>query len=195
MDRRIERTRSSIINAFLELRSGKPIEKISIKELCEKAGINKSTFYTHYQDIYDLSEQLESQVAGDILSEIGHPDHIFSHPEDFTRELYYAYLAQEHLIHILFSGSRSGMLIVRIENSLKDMIRRMYPTLLDDPAAETLFTLEVYGEYYAFLKCRHLGDTQVIETLCAHGKKTMELLSPGASSDVVSCSGPSTVVR
>lgn len=44
MDLRIERTRRSIINAFIELRSAKNIEKITVKELAEKACINKATF-------------------------------------------------------------------------------------------------------------------------------------------------------
>ena len=181
MDRRIERTRRAIINTFLELRSKKAIEKISIKELCEGAGINKSTFYAHFQDIYDLSEQLETQVAADILSDIGHPEELFAHPEEFTRRLYYAFLAQEHLIHILFSGSREGLLVERIEQSLKEMIRLLSPGLLDDPAADTLFTLEIYGEYYAFQKCRGLGDDAVIAVLCEHSRRTMELLQAGHS--------------
>lgn len=54
MDLRIEKTRQSIVNAFIALRSGKPLEKITVKELCEKAQINKSTFYFHYADIYDF---------------------------------------------------------------------------------------------------------------------------------------------
>lgn len=48
MDLRIERTRKSIINAFIELRAHKPIEKITVKELAERAYINKATFYSHY---------------------------------------------------------------------------------------------------------------------------------------------------
>lgn len=176
MDRRIERTKSSIINAFLQLRSAKDLEKISVKELCAKADINKSTFYTHYQDIYDLSEQLEHQVAADILEEVGHPEYLFIHPERFTRELYYAYLAREHLIHILFSGSRSSLLIVRIESSLKESISRLYPAFQEDAVANTLLTLEIYGEFYAFMKCRHFGDETVINILCAHCQQSVGLL-------------------
>lgn len=63
MDIRIEKTKTAIHNTFLELRSKKPLEKITIKELCEKAQINKSTFYSHYKDIYDLSDQLETDVV------------------------------------------------------------------------------------------------------------------------------------
>ena len=70
MDIRITKTRKSIADAFLELRARKPIEKITVKELCEKAQINKSTFYTHYRDIYDLSETLEEQFAQQIVGSL-----------------------------------------------------------------------------------------------------------------------------
>ena len=56
MDLRIQKTEKAIKNAFLELRAGKPLEKITVKELCGLALINKSTFYSHYDDIYALSE-------------------------------------------------------------------------------------------------------------------------------------------
>ena len=51
MDMRVKKTKRSIINAFLELRSKMPLEKIRVNELCRIAEINKSTFYAHYQDI------------------------------------------------------------------------------------------------------------------------------------------------
>ena len=54
MDIRIEKTERAIKNAFLELRSRKPLGKITVKELCSLAAINKSTFYSHYEDIYAL---------------------------------------------------------------------------------------------------------------------------------------------
>ena len=62
MDIRIEKTKQSIINAFIEIRSRKEVERITVKELCEKARINKSTFYAHYKDIYDLSDLLSSHL-------------------------------------------------------------------------------------------------------------------------------------
>ena len=54
MDIRIEKTERAIKQAFMALRAQKPLEKIKVKELCDLANINKSTFYAHYQDIYAL---------------------------------------------------------------------------------------------------------------------------------------------
>ncbi|MBD5541773.1 MAG: TetR/AcrR family transcriptional regulator [Lachnospiraceae bacterium] len=62
-DRRIRRTRAAIQSAFLKLIFEKDINKITIKELCERADINKSTFYLHYQDIYDLEAQFKEELS------------------------------------------------------------------------------------------------------------------------------------
>ena len=55
MDLREIKTQRSIRNAFLQLRSEKPLERIRVKELAELAEISKGTFYLHYHDVYDLS--------------------------------------------------------------------------------------------------------------------------------------------
>ena len=55
MDLRQKKTLAAIRTAFLELLGKKPLEKITVKELAEKAQISKATFYLHYQDIYDLA--------------------------------------------------------------------------------------------------------------------------------------------
>lgn len=44
LDIRIEKTERAIKQAFMELRAQKPLEKIKVKELCDLACINKSTF-------------------------------------------------------------------------------------------------------------------------------------------------------
>ncbi len=59
MDIRIEKQNVRSRMLFLELRSRKPLGKITVKELCSLAAINKSTFYSHYEDIYALSDKME----------------------------------------------------------------------------------------------------------------------------------------
>ena len=54
------KSKKSIFDAFVNLRSKKELRKITVKELCEKALINKSTFYTYYEDMFDLSDKIES---------------------------------------------------------------------------------------------------------------------------------------
>ena len=63
LDIRIEKTERAIKQAFMELRAEKPLEKIRVKELCDRACINKSTFYAHYQDIYALANAMEDEMV------------------------------------------------------------------------------------------------------------------------------------
>ncbi len=64
-DSRAKLTKSLIRQAFTGLLQQKPIQHITVKELCQKAGINRSTFYAHYMDIYDLLEKLEEDMVED----------------------------------------------------------------------------------------------------------------------------------
>ncbi len=45
--------------------SEKPIERINVTELCEKADINRSAFYKHYDDIYALLYDIEHGLLSD----------------------------------------------------------------------------------------------------------------------------------
>lgn len=64
-DYRIRVTKMLLRKAFVELLLNKPIQSISIKELCDTAGINRGTFYKHYTDIYDLLHQIEEEMLED----------------------------------------------------------------------------------------------------------------------------------
>lgn len=61
-DHRTRVTQMLIRKAFTELMNQKPIESITIAELCKRANINRSTFYNHYMDIYDLRDRMEGDL-------------------------------------------------------------------------------------------------------------------------------------
>lgn len=65
-DRRVLKTKRALINGLSELLAKKDIHQITIQELVDKVDIHRSTFYSHYQDIYDLYEQLECSVINDL---------------------------------------------------------------------------------------------------------------------------------
>lgn len=61
-DRRSVKTKAAIKGAFLTLLNNKPISKITISEISELADIGRGTFYLHYQDIYDLYREVETEM-------------------------------------------------------------------------------------------------------------------------------------
>lgn len=159
MDLRIERTRRSIINAFIELRSKKPLEKITIKELSELALINKATFYSHFTDIYDLSEHLEKETIDNILANIPHPDSLTTNPKQAVTELALALMSQESLVNILFSDSRASILASRLESELKDKIYNQYPEYKNNLEWNILLTVLIQGNFHAFISYSKKADT------------------------------------
>lgn len=159
MDLRIERTRRSIINAFIELRATKPLEKITVKELSELALINKATFYSHFTDIYDLSEYLEKETIENILKNIPHPDNLITNPKQAVSELALALMSQESLVNILFSDSRASILASRLEDELKSKIYSLYPEYKNNLEWNVLLTVIIQGNFHAFLTYSKNSDT------------------------------------
>ena len=43
--------------------------KITVKELCEQANVNRATFYAHYRDLFDLHEEIERERARELFGE------------------------------------------------------------------------------------------------------------------------------
>lgn len=62
-DRRVARTKNSINSAFLSLLRRKDISKITVKELCEEADINRKTFYTYHDSIADVLSEIENNMV------------------------------------------------------------------------------------------------------------------------------------
>lgn len=61
-DRRIVKTRRALREALLDLIEEKGLDRVTVKELCERADLNRGTFYLHYRDVYDLLEQYTDDV-------------------------------------------------------------------------------------------------------------------------------------
>jgi AcrR family transcriptional regulator len=65
-DRRVKYTKAMLKQALVELMKTQHISKISVKSLCEHADINRSTYYAHYADQYDLLRQVEQEVLDNL---------------------------------------------------------------------------------------------------------------------------------
>ncbi|WP_216830303.1 TetR/AcrR family transcriptional regulator [Alkalihalobacterium elongatum] len=66
LDRRIKYTQLALKESLMKVMQEKPLTKITIKEVCELADINRSTFYSHYTDLYDLLNQIENTIIEDM---------------------------------------------------------------------------------------------------------------------------------
>lgn len=89
-DARIRRSKRDLRAALMELLKTTPFEKITVVEICDKAMLNKVTFYKHYADKYDLFDDCIKDIGQDIYSRIAatHPKSLFSeNPVEFCLAL------------------------------------------------------------------------------------------------------------
>ncbi len=63
---RAAQTKQIIKEAFIELYRVKAINNISVKELTNRAGFNRGTFYIYYQDIYGLLGEIEEEILQEL---------------------------------------------------------------------------------------------------------------------------------
>ena len=84
-DPRAKRTKNYIQNAFADLLTEKDFETISIQDIMDRAGLNRATFYNHYQDKYELLELTMKEAFTDTLSAWIPPGTVMQGPELLRR--------------------------------------------------------------------------------------------------------------
>lgn len=65
-DRRITRSKRALSDALIELMEERSFDGFSVNDLCERADLNRGTFYNHFRDKDDLLAQLEAEVMDDL---------------------------------------------------------------------------------------------------------------------------------
>ena len=71
LDRRVKYTKMMLKNSIVELLGEKPIEKVTVKEICERADVNRGTFYSHYSDQFDLYNSIVDELLNGIFERLG----------------------------------------------------------------------------------------------------------------------------
>jgi AcrR family transcriptional regulator len=65
-NRRIKMTKTLLKTSLIELMHTKPLGKITIRELCDNADVNRSTFYLYYSDQISLLEDIEAELLSHV---------------------------------------------------------------------------------------------------------------------------------
>ena len=87
-DLRYIKTEQAIRKTFHELLQEKDVSKITVKELTERAEINKTTFYAHYETLPDLVNTLEAENIDYIINNLDQVQLLYTNPDLFIDNLY-----------------------------------------------------------------------------------------------------------
>ena len=147
------------------------MEKIRVKELCDRACINKSTFYAHYQDIYALANAMEDEMVHAVVESLPRltASDVSERTEWLAREMFRAFTAHQAEISVLFSGSRQGLFINRVEQAMCQCIAQTDPTFETDVVRKVVLSFCVQGCYYTFTTLlRPDGRKAPCDAACLH---------------------------
>ena len=119
-DLRVIKTIEAIKQSFEALICEKDYEKITVKELCEKARINKKTFYHYYSSLDDLLSEMQAELSAKYIDKVKNyilPDDL----EQITRE-FFTFSANQSLAYekITASGNYDyvrGRMISKVMNA------------------------------------------------------------------------------
>ena len=144
MDLRIQKTLRNIRKAFIELAKEKPIDSITVKELCERALINKATFYLHFENLNELITIFEDEYVKDITGEIDFAKLFFTNPEQFLLKLWQSYRINPNGA-FLMRGSRGWDLMNMLIESLCRSLEQAHPNINAHEGASIALAFCVYG--------------------------------------------------
>lgn len=145
-DRRVEFTKMLLRQSLTQLMHSKPIHKLTVKEICETAELNRGTFYAHFSDQHDLLRHTEDVEMEKVIKSVVR---IAKCPAG-QREA----LCVELMFSLRENSSVWGALLS--ENGNADLSKRMFGKLFaelaeagicgaDDPCAKLMVTHMMVG--------------------------------------------------
>ncbi len=136
MDLRIIKTKQQIKQAFLSLRRQYTPEKIKVKDICEKAMINKTTFYKHYVDSLDLANEIEQGCIEKLLGTFSEKKKLFDSPMAYVQGLLGAVEKQAEELRTVYRGRMDAFMaklesgLMQAYESVENTERRMAATFM-----------------------------------------------------------------
>lgn len=135
-DRRIRRTRREIRAALVMLMREKGFESVTVREIAERAGINRTTFYFHFRDKYDLLDQCIDEVLEEFAQALraveGGGGRPCFPPDDRQVAAHFEHVAENAELYAVLLG-RNGVPAFgkRMRKIIQDLFYEKYEALLE----------------------------------------------------------------
>ena len=142
MDIRVKKTKRAIQNAFIELLREKPVEKITVKEIAERAEINKTTFYAHYETLDTLTDQMEQQTVQMVTEQMTGAQQLLEQPDAFVREMFASLLKATDYLGVV-PASAMNRFTQHLRDAIMEQIKRenIEPSQYENIGAILIFVM------------------------------------------------------
>jgi AcrR family transcriptional regulator len=165
-DRRVRRTQKLLKDSLVSLMQEKEFKNISVKDITERADLNRGTFYLHYTDIYQLLKELEDEILLDFQAMIND----------------YQWDANEHSLLKIFNPivhyvveNRALCKIMFENNASSDFMHRFHQFLYDNAyhPIQMIFSFHEREYYDIFFEYATYGIIGLIKKWLNDPERTM----------------------
>lgn len=169
VDRRVRKTRKQLREGLARLLEKKSIRDIKVKELVEEVDINRSTFYLHYSDIYDMLEKIEEELFQEIQDAMqAHPISADERSRAFICEMFQIMEDNRAICKALCGPNGDMAFVARMEEVVGSQAVQVI---------EPLFKIEKKQLRYSYAYCLN-GCVGLIKVwLLEDGKETPEQMA------------------
>ena len=161
-NRSIQRTQALLKDGLTALMKQKPIQKISVKELTDSVNLNRGTFYLHYKDIYDLMEQIESDMLEQFqeINQTHKAADMHGTPYPLLVDLFHFLKKNAEFGRILLIENREQTFVDKLKSILRERCLTDWAQMFETSNPE------LYSFYSAYILSGCIG---VIETWLRNG--------------------------
>lgn len=134
-------TKQIIKDSFWELYKEKKIENITVKDITQKAGFNRSTFYAYFTDVYDLLEQIEDDLMPG-TEHLPPIDASREHNVDYIKNIITIYEKNSTYYSVLLSENGDPRFALKLKKIFKSMMMETIKSRVSLSPEELDYALE-----------------------------------------------------
>lgn len=121
VDQRVALTKRLLLEGLLRLLKTKNISKISVTELCAESGINRATFYRHYEQPRDIINEMRYVFSKEVKALAGKV-HAEKEPKAWLEEICRYFYSNADLLKVFFSCRTDDEFVLLINEMYQDQI-------------------------------------------------------------------------
>ena len=141
-DARVRYTLKMLKDSLLRLLEEKPINKITVKEVCERADLNRATFYLHFSDCFELLESIENDLLRDFETALGKSEK--TDVAGLIATIYDMIDRNRQICRVLIFENPKATLLRKMIEQAKQPSLASWRSELKDVSAETLEMLYIH---------------------------------------------------
>lgn len=143
-NRRTKLTKLLLKESLLHLMETKPINKITVTEICKGADLNRGTFYTHYLDAYDLLEQIQQELFSEVTEAVDKLLKKNVPSSIIIKEIFELILKNKNLCKVILSENGDKAFLKSIINLTREKIISDWMETYQYPNVRDLELLYIY---------------------------------------------------